>query len=577
MKPATRAQTGVIGSAARLLATALIAHFASGLLPTSSGAALATECRDLTGVTLAHATVSSAEPIDSGMFSADGTGRAPAASHKLSLPATPAAGLPAFCRVRGLSTPVAGSEIGFEVWLPQAKDWTRRLHMVGNGGYSSNIYYAQMAARIRAGDVAVGTDTGHQGSELTFAIGHPESIIDFAHRAVHESVLAAKDLTKAYYGASPAFSYFSGCSTGGYQGLMAAQRHPEDFDGIIAGDPGNNRSNLNLAFLWQFLSNHAQGDNDHQIVPNAKLLLINHAIVKRCDRLDGAADGVINDPRICHFDVRSLQCARGDAPNCLTRAQVDAVARMYAGPRDARTGKAIYPGYLLGSEGVLADESDELPGWSAYWSNPKRPNEPQRADFFRYWVFNDSHWDWWKFNWGSDIDVIDRTVGSVFNATSTDLSRFKSHHGKLIMFMGWQDPVGAAGEAIGYYQGVEAAAPGASQAERRRQTQAFLRLYMVPGMAHCAGGPGATHFSTATRDSDPPVSDAQHDMALALQDWVERDIAPESLIATKFDNARGSDRRAVFQRPLCVYPNVARYKGGPTTAAESFACVAPGT
>jgi feruloyl esterase len=192
-------------------------------------------------------------------------------------------------------------------------------------------------------------------------------------------------------------------------------------------------------------------------------------------------------------------------------------------------------------------------------------------------VFNDSRWDWWKFNWGSDIDVIDRTVGSVFNATSTDLSRFRSHHGKLIMFMGWQDPVGAAGEAIAYYQGVEANASGASQVERRRQTQAFLRLYMVPGMAHCAGGPGATHFSTATRDSDPPVSDAQRDMALALQDWVERGVAPESLIATKFDNANGTERRAVFQRPLCVYPNVARYKGGPTTSAESFACVAPGS
>src|ERR1700737_969588 len=290
MKPTTHAQTDVMGAAARLLATALIAHFASGLLPALGGAALATECRDLTGVTLAHATVRSAEPIDSGMFSVDSTGHAPVANYS---------GLPAFCRVRGLSTPVAGSEIGFEVWLPQAKDWTRRLHMVGNGAYSSNIYYAQMAARIRAGDVAVGTDTGPQGRP------------------------GAKDLPKAYYGASPTFSYFSGCSTGGYQGLMAAQRHPEDFDGIIAGDPGNNRSNPNLAFLWQFLSNHPHGDDDHQIVPNAKLLLINHAIVDRCDRLDGVADGVINDPRICHFDVRSLQCARGDAPNCLTRAQID--------------------------------------------------------------------------------------------------------------------------------------------------------------------------------------------------------------------------------------------------------------
>jgi feruloyl esterase len=539
---------------------------AVALVPAMGWAAPAKECHDLVGLTLSHATVKSADVIADGVVRVGNTEHTPVSY----------SGLPAFCRVQGVSTPVAGSEIGFEVWLPQANNWTRRLHMVGNGAYSSRIYYAQMVARIRAGDVAVATDTGHQGGELTFAIDHPERIVDFAHRAVHESVLAAKDLTKAYYGTAPSFSYFSGCSTGGYQALMAAQRHAQDFNGIIAGDPGNNRSNLNLAFLWQFLSNHPQGDNQHQIVSNEKLLLINHAIVASCDRLDGVADGVINDPRRCHFDLHSLVCAKDDAPNCLTRAQVDAVARMYAGPKDVRTGKSIYPGYSLGSEGVVADEAEAaLPGWSAYWSNPKQPTEPQRADFFRYWVFNDSHWDWWKFNWGSDIDVIENTVGKVFNATSTDLREFKANHGKLILFMGSQDPVGAADEAINYYAAVESTASGLSKAERRKQTQAFLRLYMVPGMAHCAGGPGATHFSTATRDSEPPVSDAQHDMAVALEDWVEHGVAPESLIATKFDKEQGTGRRIAFQRPLCVYPQVARYQSGPTDSAASFTCTAP--
>ena len=543
----------------RTLVVALFALCVAELAPQSG---LAAECGDLVGRTLDHATVKSAEVIDKGVFSPTNTNRKPVSY----------SGLPVFCRVSGVSTPVAGSEIGFEVWLPQAKSWTRRLHMVGNGAYSSNIYYAQMAARIRAGDVAVGTDTGHQGSELTFAVGHPERIVDFAHRAVHESVLAAKSIANLYYGAAPAFSYFSGCSTGGYQALMAAQRHPQDFDGIIAGDPGNNRSNLNLAFLWNFLSNHPRGDNQHQIVPNEKLLLINRAVVASCDRADGVADGVINDPRSCHFELQSLKCRKdGDAPDCLTGAQIDAVQRMYAGPKDARSGKAIYPGYTLGSEGVVAEEDDTLPGWSGYWANPKQPSEPQRADFFRYWVFNDPHWDWWKFNWGSDIDAIDRSVGKVFNATSTDLREFQSHRGKLIMFMGWQDPVGAAAEAINYYDGVEARASGSTASERRKQTQSFLRLYMVPGMAHCAGGPGATHFSTATRDSEPPVSDAQHDMAVALQEWVERGVAPDALIATRLDN----NRQTLFQRPLCVYPKVARYRGGPTGAATSFACVSP--
>jgi feruloyl esterase len=241
-----------------------------------------------------------------------------------------------------------------------------------------------------------------------------------------------------------------------------------------------------------------------------------------------------------------------------------------------RTGKAIYPGFTLGSEGVVVREHQSLPGWSAYWANPRQPTEPDRADFFRYWVFDDPHWSWWKFNWGSDIDRVNRKIAAVFDATSPDLHEFRSHHGKLIMFMGWEDPVGAADEAINYYDAVEATASGSSPEQRRRQTQDFLRLFMVPGMGHCAGGPGATYFSTATRDSDPPVSDAQHDMTVALEQWVERGIAPRRLIATHFDKERGSDRRIVFQRPLCVYPQVARYQGGPTRSAASFACVDPG-
>jgi len=311
--PATRARVVPPARARVMLARALaMALCAGGLLPALGRTAAAAECSELAGVKLEHATVSSAEAVGSGGFGADGTAHPPPAEYS---------GLPAFCRVRGVSTPVAGSEIGFEVWLPRAKDWSRRLHMVGNGAYSSRIYYAQMVARIRAGDVAVATDTGHQGSELTFAIGHPQRIVDFAHRAVHESVLAAKALTKTYYGASPAFSYFSGCSTGGYQALMAAQRHPQDFDGIIAGDPGNNRSNLTLAFLWNYLSNHPHGDDQHQIVPNEKLLLINRAVVAACDRLDGVTDGVISDPRSCHFDLQSLQCPKDEASDCLTRAR----------------------------------------------------------------------------------------------------------------------------------------------------------------------------------------------------------------------------------------------------------------
>ena len=527
-----------------------------GLLLIGGGhaAADAADCTGLKALEVPHGTITSADIIGDGVFHEDtAVGRA----------GRTYTGLPAFCRVRGLSTPVPGSEIEFEVWLPQ-RNWTGRLHMIGGGAYNSNIAYQQMISRLRAGDVAVATNTGHKGAELTFVIGHPESIADFAHRAVHESVVAAKQVTKAYYDAPAHHAYFSGCSTGGYQGLTEAQRYPDDFDGIIAGAPGNNRSNLNLAFLWQFLSNHRPGDNEHQIVPTEKLAMINRAAVAACDRMDGVTDGVINDPRACHFNLASLKCTAADGPNCLTSEQIDAVQKMYDGPKDKRTGKPLYPGFVASAEGGVANADEKYPGWSEFWANPAHPDEPARADFFRYWVNDDPKWDWWAFNWGSDIDAVRAKIGKITDSTDTDLSRFQSHRGKMMMFIGWQDPVGAAGEAINYYEGVEAHAGS--------KTQDFVRLYMVPGMVHCAGGPGATNFSTATRDSTPPVSDAQHDMAVALQDWVEKGIVPESLIATKYESGKGPDGKIAFQRPLCVYPKVARYKGGPQESADSFTC-----
>ncbi|HEY1151218.1 MAG TPA: tannase/feruloyl esterase family alpha/beta hydrolase [Pseudoduganella sp.] len=523
--------------------------------------ALADECTSLAELKVPHARITMATEITGGTFNEDTAFGREGRIYK---------GLPDFCRVRGVASPVPGSEIEFEVWLPRRASWTRRLHMVGNGAYSSNIYYAQMITRLKRGDVAVATNTGHRGRELTFAIGKPESIVDFAHRAVHESVVAAKAVTKAYYDAPAVYSYFSGCSTGGYQGLSEAQRYPEDFNGIIAGAPGNNRSTLNMAFLWNYKVNHRADGS--RILPASKLAMITSAVVQKCDRTDGVADGVIGDVNACRFDPAELQCKAGEDAHCLSAEQVEVVRKLYAGPTDVRTGKPLYPGYVFGSEGITGGEESKYPGWSAYWANNAKPDEPLRLDFFRYWVFNDPDWNWKAFNWGSDIDAVNNRIAATFNATNPDLRRFRANGGKLLMFMGWQDPVGAAAEAINYYNDVEGRS---TAADRRRDTQDFLRLYMVPGMAHCAGGPGATHFSTATRDSEPPVSDAKHDMAIALEEWVEQGKAPGALIATKFDEPKGKDRKVVFQRPLCVYPEVARYKGGPEHEASSFACVAP--
>ena len=519
------------------------------------GQARAADCAGLVNLKLPHAVITLAAPVTSGAFK-DDTRVADDEVHVQR-------DLPAFCRVRGVSRPTPDSEIEFEVWLPLA-GWTGRLHMVGNGGYSSNIYYAQVAQRIRAGDVAVATNTGHHGTDLSFGFGHPEKITDFAHRAVHESAVAAKAVTAAYYGAPARYSYFSGCSTGGYQALAEAQRYPEDFDGIIAGDPGNNRSGLNLAFLWNYLANHRTADDSKPILAAQDLKLINRAVVAKCDPLGGVTDGVIDDPRLCRFDLKALQCAKGGPAACLTPEQIAAARKIYAGPKDARTGKALYPGYPFGTEGVMASADDDHPGWTGYWANPGKPTEPQRVDFFRNWVFDDPSWTWWKFDWGSDVDAVRRKMDAGFNANNPDLSDFAARRGKLIMFMGWADPVGAPAEAINYYQAAKALTP-----------RADIRLFMVPGMAHCAGGPGATHFSSATRDSMPPVSDARHDMAIALQDWVEKGRAPETLIATRYAKGSGPTGKVAFQRPLCAYPKVARYRGGPTDQAANFACVRP--
>jgi feruloyl esterase len=552
---------------ARLALIALLTSV-TGLLVLASPASAATPeaCASLRHLTLPHVEILLAAPAG-GTFHEDTAVGREGRNYD---------GLPTFCRVRGVSRPVAGSEIGFEVWLP-AQGWSRRLHMVGNGAYNSNLSYKQMIARLADGDVAMATDTGHQGTSLKFGWRQPEKIADFGHRAVHESVVAAKAIAQAYYGQAPRWSYFSGCSTGGFQGLSEAQRYPEDFDGIIAGAPGNNRTSLTLAFLWNYLANHRPGDDAHPILSVSDLQRINRAVVAACDELDGVKDGVVSDPRRCTFRTATLLCKPNEAPDdCLTQEQVSAADKIYAGPRDARNGKPLYPSYTLGSEGVVAGAGDKHPGWSGYWSETANAQEPSRADLFRYWVFDDPNWNWWRFNWGSDVDTMKAKLSWMFDANSSDLSRFHARGGKLIMFMGWQDPVGAAPEAINYYNAVEARAAGRTGAERRAATQAFLRLFMVPGMGHCAGGPGATNFSTATRDSTPPVKDAAHDMTRALEAWVEQGEAPQTLIATRYADDQGDDRNhppaIAYQRPLCVYPRVPTYKGGPAERASSFGC-----
>ena len=445
-------------------------------------------------------------------------------------------GVPAYCRVQGTIDPVPGSKIGFELWLP-AQGWNRKIEMFGNGGYSAAIDHPDMTAQLRRGYATLGTDTGHSGSDPDVAVEHPEVIVDWGWRAVHASVEAARTIVASFYGAAPIHRYFSGCSTGGHQALTEAQRFPDDFDGIVAGDPGNNRTHLNVGFLAEFLRDHPKGDNNVKLLPAAKLSVLTAAAVRSCRAADLRRDGglpgddFLSDPRDCKFDPASLRCHGADGPDCLTDAQVGVAQAIYAGPHDPRTGALIENGYVPGSEA----------GWAAYFQDFNGRNEPARADFWADWVFHEPNWNWWSFDFDRDVTLTDDHLAGTINAMNPDLSRFAAH-GKLIGYHGFADPVVPSLESINYYQRVVAAMGGTAPVDR------FFRLFMVPGMGHCKGGPGPSRF------------DAQS----ALEDWVERGRAPARLVATA-SNASSS-------RPLCPYPAHAFYRAGDPKDAASFDC-----
>ncbi len=533
-----------------------------------------TPCAALAATVLANGEIERAEMVAAGELQ-------PPAGPRLS-------DLPAFCRIVGTAKPTPRSHIGYEVWLPLT-GWSGRTHMVGNGAYSSEIRYTLLATLVRSGAVAVATDTGHQGDDLIFGVSNPDAIVDWGRRSVHESIEAAQRLVKAFYGRASHHTYFSGCSTGGHQALTEAQYFPDDFDGIIAGDPGNNRTNLNLGFLWQFLQNHAPGDNTHTILDRAALARVTRAVVAQCDALDGVTDGVVANPSRCPFKPEQLLCASGQTTDCLTPRQVTALSAMYAGPRRPGTGERLYPGWPVGSEFVSGQGASM--GWDLYWSNPAHPEEPQRVDYFRRWIFNDTAWNWWHFDWDKDVDAARTSMADRTDAKRTDLSAFRSHGGKLIMFVGWQDPVVSAYDTVAYYEAVTRQAGGL------REARSFANLFLVPGMEHCAGGPGATNFSSTTRDSWPLVSDPEHDVSLALQAWVESGREPRELVAAKYLTAPSASdasvpagplspvptvspdaaqRKVSFTRKLCAYPAEGIYLGrGDPNSAANWVCKVP--
>jgi hypothetical protein len=500
------------GDAARIVREAQT----SNILPRAAAAKTpATSCERLASVTLQHAAVTLAQAYPAGEFGAPPPGRP--------------ISVPAFCRVAVTATPTQDSDIKIEVWLPPANAWNGKLLGVDNGGFSGAINYAALGAAVTKGYAAVGTDTGHTGDQMDFGVGHPEKIVDWAYRSVHEMTTVAKTIVENAHGRAPSKSYFRGCSTGGQQALSEAQRYPADYDGIIAGDPGNNRINLIYGFLWSWLATHdADGT---PTLPSRKLPALAKAAVAACDKNDGLEDGVISEPQRCAFDPSVLTCRGAETDDCLTPRQVDAAKRVYAGAT-TKSGQQLYPGWAPGSEA----------GWGTYITNPK---EPVRIGLFRSWVFQDASWDPRSFDWDKDVATVNAKY-PFLSAMSTDYRAFKSRGGKLIMYTGLADPVTSPFDTIAYYESVTKAMGGLDA------TRSFYRFFPVPGMAHCSGGVGPNTF----------------DAVAALEAWTEKGTPPDSIPATHATNGV-VDR----SRPLCAYPAVATYRGsGSVDDAASFSC-----
>jgi len=524
--------------------------FAVALCAAGAGSAWGqpNDCAKLQTMTLAGGKIVSAERVAPGEFAPpEGTRRSPEAEAL-------AKKLPAFCRLAAVATPSADSAINIEVWMPET-EWNGRFRGHGNGGFAGEIGYGQLEFSVLGGYAAAGTDTGHAagGTDARWALGHPEKVADFGYRAIHEMTRIAKSAIAAYYGNQPQHSYFASCSNGGRQALMEAQRYPEDYDGIIAGAPANYWTHL----LTNALANaQALTAESGSYIPPSKLPAIAHAVNAACDAQDGVADGVLNDPRQCHFEPASLQCKDSETSECLTAAQVTTLKKLYAGAHGSR-GELIFPGYLPGAE-------DGQAAWMPWITGPAVGRSLLFAfggGYFTNMVYEKADWNFKSVTLDEALKTADEKTARALNAVDPDLSKFSTRGGKLILYHGWNDPAISALNSIDYYESVV-------KTMGKPQAEAFTRLYMVPGMLHCSDGPGANSFG----EGPGGPADGQHNINVAIEQWVEKGTAPGALTATKYVNDEENEG-VKMTRPLCPYPQVAKYKGsGDTNDAKNFVC-----
>lgn len=439
--------------------------------------------------------------------------------------------------------PSSDSHIEMELWLPAADAWNGKFQEVGNGGWAGTIAYGtgapapmarSLAAGLKEGYAVSANDTGHHGTggDASFALGHPEKLIDFAERAVHETAVTSKTIVTAFYGKAPKLSYWNGCSTGGRQGLTEAQRHPEDFDGILAGAPANYWTHLMAGIIWAAQATH-QGLPGN--LPPEKLALLHNEVIRACDGLDGVEDGVLEDPTRCNYDPLLLACPGADGPTCLTAAQVQGAHKMYNGAVDPRTGKQIYPGLPMGSE-LTWDPVNGLQPFAIAESH------------FRFVVFKDPQWNYKMLDFASGVELADKLDRGLITSIDPNLKPFFARGGKLLQYHGWNDQQISALNSVNYYKSVLEKLGGASKVSDS------YRLFMAPGMLHCGGGNVPNQFNAMA----------------ALERWREAKVAPARIVAAHVTNGVVD-----VTRPLCPYPQIAVYSGiGSTNDAQNFVCKA---
>ena len=518
---------------------------ASGRTPAGDAA---TRCSELTKLKLRDTTIASALLVPAKPTESTITGEVP--------------GYPGFCRVVAHVRSAPDSDIGVEIWLP-VEGWSGVFHGNGSGGFAGTfaLGYSGMADGLRRGFATATTDTGTapatplQGDAL---IGQPRKWRDWGRLSTHVMTETGKAITKAFYGRDAQRSYYTGCSTGGQQGLIEALHYPRDYDGILVGAPVMNRTWGHGAVLWDYAAaNRAPGGQ----LSEAKLKLLNKAAIATCWRQGHglAGDRFISDPMRCTFDPVILQCKAAASDNCLTDREVATARAFYSGPTD-RTGKPSYFGWLPGSE------MPDTFGWS-FLQKPIDGQPPFGALF--KWVLG-ADWDWKGFDFDRDMPLVDARLDAIVNdATRGSLAEFAAHGGKLIVFHGLADTLVAPGQSVAFFD------RHASEMGSTAELADSARLFLAPGMMHCGGGTGPDAFNaTLGIPPRPPSDDAKHDLFSALIAWREKDEAPNRIIATRF--ASDDAGKIEMQRPLCPYPQTAVYRGsGSTQSAANFSCEAP--